>query len=435
MTKGLAGYFGVRAHGSTVPREVTAGIITFLSMVYILAVQPTIMSAANMDAARVFTATAITAGAATLVMAFVGRVPIALASGLGINAYIAFTVCGAMGYSWQLALTAVLVEGLLFIVLSLTGIRSWIVRAIPDTVKKAVALGIGMFIAVVGLNNAGILSVGGGTPLAIVPVTSGAPLVAVIGLLVLIVLYGLKVPGSVFIAIIAATIAAAPLGVLEIPVDFSPFGKPAAPYFFEFDFSRLFSVDFAIVFLSLFFVDFFDTVSTLAGVAHQGNLLDKDGNIIHCREALLSDAIGTVFGAFFGATTVTSYIESATGVANGGRTGLASVVTGVLFFAALVLSPLFLLIPAAATAPALIFTGFLMLGAVSGLNFREIDVGLPVFVTMLMIPMSYSISTGLAWGFISYVLAKIAVGKFKDISPATWVLSLLFLVKIIWIKA
>jgi AGZA family xanthine/uracil permease-like MFS transporter len=435
MSQGLSVYFGVQKHGSTVPREIVAGLITFLSMVYILAVQPGIMSAAGMDSGRVFTATALSAGFATLVMAFVGRVPIALASGLGINAYIAFTVCGAMGYSWQIALTAVLFEGILFVLLSLIGVRELVVRAIPDTVKKAVALGIGMFIAIVGLNNAGILSVGGGTPIAINPVTSGAPLVAIIGLVVLIILYGMKVPGSVFIAIIAATIAAVPLGVLEVPQNFSVFGKPAAPYFLEFDFSQVMTSDFAVVFLSLFFIDFFDTVSTLAGVAHQGKLLDKDGNIINCKQALLSDAIGTVFGSFIGATTVTSYIESATGVSSGGRTGLASLVTGLLFLLALVLSPLFLLIPAAATAPALIFTGFLMLGAVSGLNLREIDVGLPVFVTMLMIPMSYSISTGLAWGFITYVLAKVATGKFKDVTLATWLLAVLFVVKIVWIKA
>ncbi|MDR2098239.1 MAG: NCS2 family permease [Spirochaetaceae bacterium] len=435
MAKGLNAYFGIAARGSTVSREVVAGIVTFLSMVYILAVQPGIMSAAGMDTGRVFTATAISAGVATLIMAFLGRIPVAMASGLGINAYIAFTVCGAMGYKWETALTAVLVEGVLFILLTLTGLRELIVKAIPDVIKKATAVGIGMFIAIVGLNNAGILVTGGGTPIGINAVTAGPPLVAALGLVILVILYTLRVPGSVFIAIIAATIIAIPLGLVSIPAGFSPVSKPPAPYFFDFDFTNIMSIEFAVIFFSLLFVDFFDTISTLAGVAHQGNLLDKDGNIINCKNALLADAIGTTFGSFLGATTVTSYIESATGVSTGGRTGFASVVTGLLFLAALFLSPIFLLIPGAATAPCLIFTGVLMLGSVTGLNFREIDVALPVFITVLMIPMSYSISTGLAWGFISYVIVKFCVGKLNEISVTTWILSLIFLAKIIWVKA
>jgi AGZA family xanthine/uracil permease-like MFS transporter len=435
MAKSLNAYFAISARGSTVSREIIAGIVTFLSMVYILAVQPDIMSAAGMDTGRVFTATALSAGVATLVMAFVGRIPVALASGLGINAFIAFTVCGAMGYRWETALTAVLIEGLLFILLTITGFRELIVKAIPDVIKKATAVGIGLFIAIVGLNNAGILVTGGGTPIGINAVTSGPPLVAAIGLVILVILYTLRVPGSVFLAIIASTVIAVPFGLVSIPADFSPISKPPAPYFFDFDFSVVMSIDFAVVFFSLLFVDFFDTISTLAGVAHQGNLLDKNGNIINCKEALLSDAIGTVFGSIFGATTVTSYIESATGVSTGGRTGLASVVTGILFLAALFLSPFFLLIPSAATAPCLIFTGVLMLGSVTGLNFRDIDVALPVFITVLMIPISYSISTGLAWGFLSYVLVKFCVGKINDITVTTWLLSLIFLAKIIWVKA
>ncbi|MDR0663463.1 MAG: NCS2 family permease [Spirochaetaceae bacterium] len=435
MAKSLNAYFGISERGSTVSREIVAGIVTFLSMVYILAVQPGIMSAAGMDTGRVFTATALSAGVATLVMAFVGRIPIALASGLGINAYIAFTVCGAMGYKWETALTAVLIEGLLFILLTLTGLRELIVKAIPDVIKKATAVGIGLFIAVVGLNNAGILVTGGGTPIGINPVTSGAPLVAALGLVILVVLYALRVPGSVFLAIIASTLIAIPFGLVPIPEGFSFVSKPPAPYFFDFDFTNVLSIDFVVVFFSLLFVDFFDTISTLAGVAHQGNLLDKDGNIINCKEALLSDAIGTVFGSIFGATTVTSYIESATGVSTGGKTGFASVITGVLFLAALFLSPFFLLIPSAATAPCLIFTGVLMLGSVTGLNFRDIDVALPVFITVLMIPISYSISTGLAWGFLSFTLVKFCTGKMNEITITTWALSLIFLAKIIWVKA
>jgi AGZA family xanthine/uracil permease-like MFS transporter len=435
MAKSLDSYFEIKSRGSTVLREITAGIVTFLSMVYILAVQPGIMSAAGMDVGRVFTGTALSAGIATLIMAFIGRIPIALASGLGINAYIAFTVCGMMGYKWETALTAVLIEGLLFILLTITGLRELVVKAIPDVLKKATSVGIGMFIAVVGLKNADILVTGGGTPMGINAVTSGPQLVAALGLVILIILYALKVPGAVFIAIIASTIISIPLGVVSIPDGFSLLSKPPAPYFFDFDFTNILTIDFVVIFFSLLFVDFFDTISTLAGIAHQGNLLDKDGNIINCKEALLSDAIGTTLGSIFGATTVTSYIESATGVSSGGRTGFASVITGILFLVALFLSPLFLLIPGAATAPPLIFTGVLMLGSVTGLNFREIDVSLPVFITILMIPMSYSISTGLAWGFLSYTVVKLFMGKLKEISITTLVLSLIFLAKIIWVKA
>jgi AGZA family xanthine/uracil permease-like MFS transporter len=406
-------------------------------MVYILAVHPGIMTAAGMDFGRTFTSTALSAGIATIIMAFVGRIPVALACGLGINTYVAFTVCGAMGFTWQTAIAAVFVEGLLFIVLSLMGIREKIIGAIPPELRKAVACGIGLFIAVIGLAGGGLLSVGGGTPIAINPVTSGAPLVTVLGLIILIILYVLKVPGSIFIAIIAATIIGIPLGVTTVS-GAGIIGLPAAPYTPGDIIQGLRAVsalDFIVVFFSLLFVDLFDTVFTLAGLALQGNLLDKNGSIINVRGALLSDALGTTVGALFGATTVTSYSESATGIAAGGRTGLTALVTGILFLLALVFAPLFALIPGAATAPALIFVGYLMLGAATGVDLKSVEIGLPFFVTLLLIPMSYSISTGLAWGFVTYTLVKVLGKKAKDISLATWILTVLFLIKIIWIKA
>jgi AGZA family xanthine/uracil permease-like MFS transporter len=373
MKKWLYSYFGIEKRNSTIPREIAAGIVTFAAMVYIIAVQPTIMSVAGMDPGAVITATALTAGIATLIMAFIGKIPVALASGLGINAFIAFSVCGPRGFNWQTAIAAVFVEGVVFLILSLCGVREAIIKAIPDELKKAVALGIGLFIAVVGLYNggSGILTVGGGTPIGINSITSGAPLVIVLGLLLLIILYTLKVPGSILIAIIASTLIGIPLGVTHVPENFSIFGTPATPYLPQDIIAGLQSVkpaDFFVVFFSLLFIDMFDTISTLSGVALQGNLLDKNGNIINCKGALISDALGTIVGSLFGATTVTSYIESSTGVAAGGRTGLASVATGILFLLAMFLSPLFLLIPGAATAPALIFVGFLMLGAVSNLD-------------------------------------------------------------------
>ncbi|MDR1908734.1 MAG: NCS2 family permease, partial [Spirochaetaceae bacterium] len=384
-------FFSISQRGSTVPREIVAGLVTFASMVYILAVHPGIMTAAGMDFGRTFTSTAIAAGISTIVMAFVGRIPVALACGLGLNAYVAYTVCGAMGFTWQTAIAAVFVEGVLFILLSLSGIRERMIDAIPVELRKAVACGIGLFIAVIGLQNGGILVVGGGTPVAINPVTSGAPLVTVLGLLILIILYVLKVPGSVFLAIIAATLIGIPLGVTQA-ANFSILGLPAAPYTPADIIEGLRAVpvlDFVVVFFSLLFVDLFDTLSALAGLALQGNFLDRNGKILNAKGALLSDAIGTTVGSLFGATTVTSYIESATGIAVGGRTGLTSLVTGLLFLLALVFAPLFAIIPGAATAPALIFVGYLMLGATTDTNLKTVEVGLPFFITMLIIPMSY----------------------------------------------
>jgi AGZA family xanthine/uracil permease-like MFS transporter len=439
MKKWLYRYFDIALRDSTIPRELMAGVVTFASMVYILAVQPVIMKSAGMDAGAVVTATALTAGIATLLMAFIGKIPVALASGLGINAFIAFSVCGPMGFNWQTAIAAVFIEGLVFLIISLCGLREAIIKAIPNELKKAVALGIGLFIAVVGLYNGGngILTVGGGTPLGINSITSGAPLVIVLGLLITTILYALKVPGSILIAIIAATIIGIPLGVTHVSANFSIFGTPAAPYLPHDILAGLQHVktaDFFAVFFSLLFIDMFDTISTLSGVALQGNLVDKNGNIINCRGALISDSLGTIIGSLFGATTVTSYIESSTGVAAGGRTGLASVVTGILFLLAMFLSPLFLLIPGAATAPALIFVGFLMLGAVSNLDLRNIEVGLPIFITMLIIPMSYSISEGLAWGFIAYTLIKVVKRKWRDISLMTWILTAVFIAKLIFVR-
>ena len=432
--KTLDTYFSISQRGSRLSTEIIAGIVTFASMVYILAVQPNIMSAAGMDPSAVFTATAISAGFATILMGIYGRIPIALASGLGINAFIAFTICGTMGFPWQVALAVVFVEGLIFLIISLLKIREKIVDAIPETVKKAVGLGIGLFIAVVGLESAGMLSVGGGTPIALHSITSGTPLVAVMGLIILIVLYALKVPGSIFIAILATTIIGIPFHVTAIPEGFKFFSFASAPYT-PFDIiaglEAVNPIQFLTVMIALLFVDIFDTVATLISVAHQSNLMTKDGKIVNVREAMITDAIGTMFGSLVGAITVTAYIESSTGVAVGGKTGIASVVTGLLFFVSLIFAPLFLLVPGAATAPALIFVGFLMLGTISQIDLKNIEIGLPIFITMLILPFSYSIGTGLAWGFISYVLVKCAMRKFKEINLTTWILTIIFLIKII----
>jgi AGZA family xanthine/uracil permease-like MFS transporter len=436
MVKVLDNYFSITSRGSKVSKELIGGLITFLSMMYILALQPSVMSAAGMEASRVFTTTALTAGVATLVMAFLGKLPIALASGLGINTFIAFNLCapvenGGLGFHWQMAILAVFIEGILFIVLSVTGIREKIIKGIPNTMKKAVALGIGLFIAFIGLADAGILQAPNGMPIMGVGKLGPTAIVAIISLILMIVLYTKKVPGSIIIAIIIATLAGIPLGITTAPAV-----SVAAPYTpvdiikgiagGSFNF-----MEFVAAFLSMLMIDMFDTLGTFAGLAETGNLKDEKGDIINQKQGLLSDAIGTVFGSMFGATTVTSYIESGSGIGAGARTGLASVVTGVLFLLCIPLYGIIGWIPTAAVSACLIFVGFLMLGSISNLNLHDIDIGLPTFITMLMIAGTYSISQGLAWGFVSYILVMVFSNKTKEIQLPTWVLSAIFILYLI----
>ena len=427
-------FFHLKERGTTVSREIVAGITTFLAMAYILAVNPSILSGSGMEWGPVFTATAIAAALATLVMAFVANLPVALAPGLGLNAFFTFSVVLGMGCSWQFALTAVLLEGILFIILSICGIREAIIKSIPESLKKAVAVGIGLFIAIIGLANAGVVSTETGTLIGFVNfnMQNSAAVVAIIGLIITIVLYTLKVPGSVLLGIIITTIIGIPFGVTTIPENFKPFSAPAMPYLFKFDFAQVLTGKFFVVFFTFLFTDLFDTIGTLLGVAEQGNLKDKDGNVLNAKGALLADAVGTVAGACLGTSTVTSFVESSSGVAAGGRTGLTSVVTALLFILSLFLSPLFFLIPAAATAPALIFVGYLMMKSVTGINFEDPTEGIPAFITIIVMPFAYSISKGISYGIITYVIAKCAGKKFKDIPVVTWVLAIIFLADIIF---
>ncbi len=353
--------FKIKERGSTVSREIVAGITTFLAMAYILAVNPDILSQSGMNKGSVFTATAVSAAIATLVMAFVANLPVALAPGLGLNAFFTYSVVLGMGCSWQFALTAVLLEGILFIILSLVGVREAIIKSIPASLKKAVSVGIGLFICIIGLSNAGIVGTDTGTTIGFenLNLSHASALVAVIGLIITIVLFILKVPGAILIGIALTTIVGIPFGVTKVPEGFTPFSTPEAPHLFAFEWQNVLSLKFLVVFFTFLFTDMFDTIGTLMGVAEQGNLKDKEGNILNAKGALLSDAIGTVAGACLGTSTVTSFVESSSGVAAGGRTGLTSVVTAGFFVLSLFLSPLFGLIPSAATAPALIFVGYL----------------------------------------------------------------------------
>ena len=432
--------FHLQEHGTTVRKEILAGLTTFLTMAYILAVNPGMLSGRfdglegviGMPWGGIFTATALASAIATLCMAFTANLPVALAPGMGLNAFFVYTVVLGMGYSWQIALTAVFLEGILFIILSLFNVREAIVKAIPANLKKAVAVGIGLFIALIGFANAGIVVNDAGTIIGLGKLGELSPLLAIIGLIIIIVLYSLKVPGAILIGILATTIIGVPFGVTAPQGGWSnwaPFAAPAAPLLFKFDFSSIMSFNFFVVFFTFLFVDIFDTVGTLVGVTTQAGLIDKDGNIPRVKQALLSDAIGTVAGAALGTSTVTSYVESTAGVAAGGRTGLTALTTGILFLLALFLSPLFLLIPGAATAPALIFVGFLMMAPVVDINFKDPTEGIPAFLAIVMMPFAYSIAEGIVYGVLSYVILKAVTGKFKEIPVVTWVLFVVFILR------
>lgn len=438
--------FKITENNTTIGKEIIGGITSFLAMAYILALNPSILSDAGMNWNAVFTATAISAAFATLIMAFIANLPVALAPGLGLNAFFAYTVVIGMGCSWQLALTAVFIEGIIFILLSLGGVREAIINSIPESLKKAVAVGIGLFVTILGLVNAGILSKETGTFIGYVNfnMVNKTAIVALIGLIITIVLYILKVPGAVLLGIIITTIIGIPFAVTTVPENFSPIATPSTPHLFEFDFkgivinpeTQAFSWatlgQFLVILITFLFTDLFDTIGTLLGVTEQGNLKDEEGNIKNVRGALLADSIGTVAGACLGTSTVTSFVESSAGVAAGARTGLASVVTALLFLFALLFNPLFALIPSAATAPALIFVGFLMMKSVTSIKFEDPTEGIPAFLAIITMPFAYSISDGIAWGIISYVICKVTARKIKEIPIVTWILAIIFTGNIIF---
>jgi len=425
-------FFKLQERGTTVGREVVAGITTFLAMAYILAVNPGMLSETGMPFGGVFTATAIASAIATLVMAFLANLPVALAPGMGLNAFFTYTVCIGMGCSWEFALTAVLLEGILFILLSLFGIREAIINSIPATLRKAVAVGIGLFICLIGLSNAGITSSDTGTIIGFVNLNVPSALVAIIGLVITIVLYILKVPGAILIGIALTTIVGIPFGVTTVPEGWKPYSLPEAPLLFEFEWGSVLTGKFFIVFFTFLFTDLFDTIGTLMGVTEQAGLVDEKGNIPNVKGALLADAVGTVAGACLGTSTVTSFVESSSGVAAGGRTGLSSVVTAIMFLLALFFTPLFALIPSAATAPALIFVGFLMMQSISSIDFQDLTEGIPAFITIMVMPFAYSISKGIAFGMISYVICKIAGKKAKEVPVVTWVLAVIFIANLVF---
>lgn len=449
--------FKLKENGTNVKTEVVAGITTFMTMAYILAVNPSILSSAGMDPTAVLLATAIASFIGTASMALMANMPFVLSAGMGLNAYLAYTVVIGMGYSWQIALLAVFVEGIIFVLLSLTNVREAIFNAIPLTLKRGVSVGIGIFIAFIGLQNAG-LSVDSATLVTITSFTDNftthgiCALLAVVGLLLTAALHILKVKGSILIGIVATWL----LGIIcqligiyvptpdagfysliptsFISADFSKLGETFGQCF-KVDFGAIRIVDFIVVIFAFLFVDIFDTLGTLIGVATKANMLDKDGKLPKIKPALLADAIGTSAGAVLGTSTVTTFVESASGVSAGGRTGLTAMVSGLLFLLSTLFAPIFTTIPSFATAPALIMVGFLMVSSVTEIRFDDDNLteAIPAYIAIIAMPLFYSISEGISLGIISYVVLNVCTGKAKKVKPLMYILAALFILKYIFL--
>lgn len=412
--------------------EVVAGATTFLTMCYILAVNPTILSTTGMDRGALFTSTAIAAAIATLLLAFMAKLPFAQAPSMGLNAFFAYTLCQAMGYSWQQSLAIMLIEGIVFLLITFINVREAILNAIPENLRHAISVGIGMFIAFIGLKNAGIIVSSPATFVTLGKFTSAA-ILGVIAILLSGVLMARKVKGALFVSIIATTVIGIPLGVTEIPSHWIPVSMPQSlsPIFCQFDFSGIINFRTLMVVISLLLVNIFDTVGTLVGLAYKTNIVRPDGTIPKIKEAMMSDAIGTTCGAFLGSSTLTTYVESASGIAEGGRSGLTSFTTGILFIVALFLSPLFMLIPSAATSGALVLVGVLMLDSVKRLNLADVSEAFPVFITIITMVLCYSIADGICLGILSFVILKLCTGKWKQVNMTLVILSLIFIANFI----
>lgn len=428
----LERFFQLKQNQTNTRTEVIAGLTTFMTMAYILAVNPDILSNTGMDKGAVFTATALSSVIAILVMAFWARLPFALAPGMGLNAFFAFTVVLGMGYSWQFALTAVFIEGIIFLILTLFNVREAIVNAIPLNLKHAVSTGIGLFIAFIGLSNAGIIVSSEATLVELGNIGSSTAIVALLGLLAIAILLVFRIKGALLIGVLLATIIGIPLGITNLP-EAGWVGAPPSvkPLFFKFDFHNIFTIDMLVVLFTFLFVDMFDTIGTLVGVTSKANMLDEKGRVPRVKQALFADAIGTTVGAMLGTSTVTTYVESASGVAEGGRTGLTSFVVGVMFLLALLFAPVFTMIPSAATAPALIIVGLFMMSPVRKIDLNDYSEAIPAFLTIIMMPLTYSIAEGIAFGIISYVLIKVLTANWKQLSWVTVIVAMFFLLKFV----
>lgn len=427
----LDNYFGLTKNNTNLKTEVIAGITTFMTMAYILIVNPSILSAAGMDKGAVFTATALSAIVATLIMGIYAKLPFAQAPGMGLNAFFAFTIVLGMGYSYEFALTAVFLEGIIFILLTLFDVREAIVDSIPENIKKAISVGIGLFISLVGLEGAGIIvhPEDGATILTLGNIMNGTGLLAIIGILITGILLVRKIKGALFIGMIITAIIGIPLGVTPIPTSIISAPPSISSILLKFQWNNIFSLDMVIVLFTLLFMDMFDTIGTLVGVATKAKMLDKDGRVPNLKKALFADAVGTTFGACVGTSTVSTFVESASGVAEGGRTGLTAVSTAVMFVLSLFFAPIFASITPAVTCSALVLVGLFMIEPIKEIDISDFTEAIPAFLTIIMMPLSYSISDGIVFGVVSYIVLKLFTGKAKEISITTVIIGIIFILK------
>lgn len=435
--------FKLKEHGTNVKTELTAGFTTFMTMAYILAVNPIILSSTGMDSGAIFTATVVASVIGTLLMAFLANLPFALAPGMGLNAVFAFTICGSMGASWQTALTAVLIEGLIFILLSVFNIREAIINAIPMAIKHAISVGIGLFIAFIGFLNAGIAVSGkfvlpdgslDGLTIQLGDITSPGVILALIGLIITAILVVKEVKGAILIGILASTLLAIPMGITKIDMaNLFQLPPSLAPIAFKFDLSQMFSPSMFIVLFTLLFVDMFDTVGTLIGVSGRAGMLNEKGEVPNAKQALLADAIATTLGAMLGTSTVTTYVESASGVTEGGRTGLTALFTAGFFAISLFFSGIFLMVPSQATASALIIVGMYMMAPITKIDWLKMEDAIPAFITLTLMPFTYSIAEGITFGVLSFVIINALSGKGEKMRLSTYVLSLFLALKIAFV--
>ena len=420
--------FGFNPKETTIRTEVMAGITTFLTMAYILAVNPSILSETGMDKGALFTTTVLMSALPTIFMGLYAKLPLALAPGMGLNAFFAYTVCLVMGYSWQFALTAVFLEGIMFILLTITNLREKIVEVIPDTLKKAISAGIGLYIAFIGLKSAGIIVNNDATLVCLGKLTSGSALLGVIGIIVTSVMLVKNIKGALLIGILATTLIGIPLGVTHFDGVFS-IPPSIEPIFLKFEWTHIFTKEMFIIVFTLLFVDLFDCIGTVIGVTTRAGMVKADGKIPRLKEVFMVDSISTAAGAAMGTSTVAVYVESAAGVNEGGRSGLTAVVTGACFLLALFFAPLFLAIPAAATTPVLVLVGLMMMGSVLEIDFNKYAESIPAFICILMMPLTYSISDGIVLGHLSYIFINLLCGNFKKVTVGMYILAAFFLLK------
>lgn len=424
----LTKLFGFDPKNTTVRTEIIAGLTTFLTMAYILAVNPAILGDAGMDKGALFTTTALISAIATLLMAVIAKLPFALAPGMGLNAFFAYTICLAMGYSWQFALTAVFLEGVIFILLTVTNLREMMVYCLSDSIKNAISVGIGMFIAYIGLQNAGIIVGNNATQVTLGDIGAATPILAIAGTIITAVLLVKNVKGALLIGILLITIIGIPCGITTMQGVIST-PPSIEPIFCKIEWSNIFTTDMLLVVCTLLFLDLFDTMGTLIGVCNKANIYTPDGKIPRLKQAFLVDAIATTLGSLMGTSTVTTFAESATGVSEGGRSGLTAFVTAMCFLVALVFAPLFLSIPSAATAPVLILVGVMMMGSVTKIDFTNFADAVPAFVCIIFMPLSYSISNGILFGHLAFVAINLCSGNHKRVTTGMIVLAIIFLLR------